>query len=197
MMRTAVTILLTLALVPLMTIGCEFGIGMQPAPTPLPPATPLLPGPSDPLAKLVANSTAIVIGTLTHDEPESVRAQDRSNASVQSVGSSFNVQVERYLKGSGGDTIPVVQFTGLDFRDRGQTRQVRDEKENLLMDEGSRYLLFLKENENYPGLPERNYSSLQVPIGGRRSESGKSRGELWTASFRIVRRVSSLTRSKP
>ena len=111
----------------------------------------MLPGPSEPLAKLVVNSTAIVIGTLSHDEPESVRVQDRSNASVQSVGSSFNVQVERYLKGSGDDTIPVVQFTGLDFRDRGQTRQVRDKNEDLLLDEGSRYLLFLKENESYPG----------------------------------------------
>ena len=143
-----------------------------PPDTPVPPSTPvptviprigsvvvdidyatvnILPGPSDPLAKLVANSTAIVIGTLAHDEPESVRVQDRSNASVQSVGSSFNVQVERYLKGSGGDTIPFVQFTGLDFRNNEQTRQVRDKNENLLLDEGSRYLLFLKENESYPG----------------------------------------------
>ena len=35
--------------------------------------------------------------------------------------------------------------------DGGQTRQVRDRNENLLVDEGSRYLLFLKENESYPG----------------------------------------------
>ena len=138
----------------------------MPPPTPAPTVIPrvgsvvvdidyatvnMLPGPSDPLAKLVVNSTVIVIGTLAHDEPESVRVQDRSNASVQSVGSSFNVQVERYLKGSGGDTIPVVQFTRLDFWDRGQTRQVRDKNENLNLDEGSRYLLFLKENESYLG----------------------------------------------
>ncbi len=143
-----------------------------PPDTPVPPPTPLptvvqrigtvvthfdyatvnmLPGPSDPLAKLVANSTVIVIGTVPDDKPESIRVQDQSNANVQSVGSGFNVRVERYLKGSGSDTIPVLQFTGFDFRDRGQARQVRDRNENLLLDEGSRYLLFLTENESYPG----------------------------------------------
>ncbi len=111
----------------------------------------ILPGTSDPLSKLVEHSTVIVIGRLSRDEPDSVRVQDRTNASVQSVGSSSNIQVERYLKGTGGETIPIVQFTGLDFFDRGQTRQVRDKNENLLLDEGSRYLLFLKENESYPG----------------------------------------------
>ena len=111
----------------------------------------MLPGTSDPLSKLVENSTVIVIGTVPNDESNSIRVQDRTNASVQSVGSSFDIQVERYLKGTGGDTIPIVQFTGLDFLDRGETRQVRDKNENLLLDEGSRYLLFLKENESYPG----------------------------------------------
>ena len=111
----------------------------------------MLPGTSDPLSKLVENSTVIVIGTVPNDESDSIRVQDRTNASVQSVGSSFDIQVERYLKGTGGDTIPIVQFTGLDFLDRGQTRQVRDKNENLLLDESSRYLLFLKENESYPG----------------------------------------------
>ena len=143
-----------------------------PPDTPVPPPTPLptviqrtgsavahfdyatvnmLPGPSDPLAKLVSNSTVVLIGTVPRSEPESIRVQDQSNPSVQSVGSGYNVRVERYLKGSGGDTIPVIQFYGLDFIDRGQTRQVRDKNENLPLDGGSRYLLFLKENESYPG----------------------------------------------
>ena len=111
----------------------------------------MLPGTSSPLGKLVENSTVIIIGTVPSDESESIRVQDRSNANVQSVGSGFKVQVERYLKGSGGDTVPVVQFTGLDFRERGQTRQARNKNEDLLLDEGSRYLLFLRENESYPG----------------------------------------------
>ena len=111
----------------------------------------MLPGTSDALSKLVAHSTVIVIGTVPNNEPDSIRVQDRSNANVQGVARGFNVQVELYLKGSCGDTIPVIQFYGLDFTDRGQARQVRDENENLLLDKGSRYLLFLKENESYPG----------------------------------------------
>ena len=109
-----------------------------------------LPGPSDPLGKLVANSSVIVIGTVPNVEPDALRVQDQSNASVQAVGSGFNLHVERYLKGNGGDTIPVIQFTGLDYTDRGQARQMRDENTNLLLGKGSRYLLFLKENETYP-----------------------------------------------
>ena len=149
--RPTASVWLLLALLPLMAIGCQLGIGPRPALTALPPATPLppdtlvppptlaptvipggssvvgdidyatvdmLPGPSDPLAKLVLNSTVIAIGTVPNDEPESIRVQDRSNPSVQSVGSGFTVQVERYLKGSGDDTIPIVQFTGHDFLGR-------------------------------------------------------------------------------
>ena len=175
---------LILVLVPLMIIGCQLGIGAQPAPTPLPPATPLppntpiqpptavpraiqrsvpgitqvdyrtvksLPGSADALGKLVENSTVIVIGTVPHNEPDTVRVQDQSAATVQGVGSGFSVQVERYLKGSGDDTIPVVQFYGLDYTDRGQARQVRDTNANLLLGKGNRYLLFLKENGSYPG----------------------------------------------
>ena len=55
------------------------------------------------------------------------------------------------LKGSGNDTIPVVQFYGLDYTNRGQARQVRDTNANLLLGKGNRYLLFLKENGSYPG----------------------------------------------
>ena len=110
-----------------------------------------LPGPSDPLGKLVANSTVIVIGTVPNNEPDSIRSQAHSTANVQAVGSGYNVRVERYLKGSGNDTIPVVQFHGLDFTDRGQARQARDTNETLRLGKSSRYLLFLKENGSYPG----------------------------------------------
>ena len=122
----------------------------------------------------MTHSTVIVIGTAPNNEPDSIRVQDPSKASVQSVGSGYSLLVERYLKGSGGDTIPIIQFYGFDFTDRGKTRQVRDKNENLLLDGGSRYLLFLKESESYPGLLERHYPSLQVPAGGWRGESGES-----------------------
>ena len=89
-----------------------------PPDTPVPPPTPLptviqrtgsvvahfdyatvnmLPGPPDALGKLVTHSTVIVIGTAPNNEPDSIRVQDPSNASVQSVGSGYSLQVERYL----------------------------------------------------------------------------------------------------
>ena len=108
-------------------------------------------GTSDDLGKLVAHSTVIVIGTIPHYEPDEVRAQDKISADVQAVGGGYNVQVERYLKGTGGKTIPVVQFYGLDFTDKGQRRQMRDNNTNLLLGKGNRYLLFLKENSSLPG----------------------------------------------
>ncbi len=140
--------------------------------TPMPPPTPLptviqrsvlgitdidyvtvnmLPGSSDPLGKLVANSSVIVIGTIPDVEPDALRVQDQSNQSVQAVASGYNIHVESYLKGNGNDTIPVIQFYGLDYTDRGQPRQMRDTNANLLLGKGSRYLLFLKENSSYPG----------------------------------------------
>lgn len=140
------------------------GISAQAPATPRPPDTPL-PVPtvirgnsgfdamyvaSSSLSDLVANSSVIVIGTIPNAEPDDVRVRDQSSSHVQAVGSGYNVQVERYLKGSGGNTIPVVQFYGLDYTDQGQTRQARDTHENLLLGKGSRYLLFLRENGSYP-----------------------------------------------
>ena len=202
---------LILALLPLMIIGCQLGIGEQPAPTPLPPATPLppntpmppptpaptviqrsvpgvtevdyvtvkmLPGSSDALGKLVANSTVIVIGTVPHNEPDTVRVQDQSAANVQGVGSGFNVQVERYLKGSGSVTIPVVQFYGLDYTDRGQARQVRDTNANLLLGKGNRYLLFLKENGSYPGYWSGTVHPYKLLLTGGRAKVESPVGDL-------------------
>lgn len=110
-----------------------------------------LDGPSDPLGKLVVNSTVIVIGTVPIAEPESLRVQDQTNANVRALGNGFNVRVERYLKGSGADTIPVIQFYGLEFMERGRLRQGRDKDERLSLGQGDRYLLFLQENSSYPG----------------------------------------------
>ena len=110
-----------------------------------------LQGANDNLGKLVVNSTVIVIGTVPSNDPVAVRVQDQSNASVHGVGSGFNVQVERYLKGSGGDTIPIIQFYGLDYTDQGETWQSRDTNEGLLMGKNNRYLFFLRPNGTHPG----------------------------------------------
>ena len=133
-----------------------------------------LSGPSsDPLGKLVAHSSVIVIGTVPKVEPDALRVQDQTNANFQAVGSGYNFHVERYLKGSGGGTIPVIQFTGLDFTDRGQAQQMRDRNANLLLGKDSRYLLFLKENSTYPGYwsgPAHPYKFL-LKDGRAKSES--------------------------
>ena len=48
------------------------------------------------------------------------------------------------MKGSGPDTIPVVQFYGLDFTDHGSNKQTRNDDKDLLLGKNNRYLLFLK-----------------------------------------------------
>lgn len=79
-----------------------------------------------------------MIGTVPIAEPESLRVQDQTNANVRALGNGFNVQVERYLKGSGADTIPVIQFYGLEFMERGRLRQGRDKDERLTLGKGDR-----------------------------------------------------------
>lgn len=149
-----------------------------------------LPGSSDTMTKLVENSSVIVIGIVPNDEPDTVRVQDQSATNVQAIGSSFNVKVERYLKGSGGDTIPVVQFYGLDYTDQGQTKQARDTNDDLLLGKRNRYLLFLRENGSYPGywigtahpykfLLEGGRVKVESPVGnlGGAIPDGKSENE--------------------
>ena len=134
-----------------------------------------LSGSGDALDKLVVNSTVIVIGTVPSNDPDTVRAQDESS-NVQAVGSGYNVQVERYLKGSGPNTIPVVQFYGLDYTDQGESKQARNDDEDLLLGKDSRYLLFLKENSSLPGywsgpahpykfLLTRGQAKVESPVG--------------------------------
>ena len=110
-----------------------------------------LEGSSSALGKLVVNSTVIVIGSVPNNDPDAIRIQDQAAPNVQVVGSGFNIQVERYLKGSGDDTIPVVQFYGLDYTDQGESKQTRDTNEDLLLGKNRRYLLFLIENGSVPG----------------------------------------------
>ncbi len=71
---------------------------------------------------------------------------------MKSVGNVYNVQVERYLKGSGTPTLSVIQSVGLDFTIQGDTKQFRDTSEELLLGESSRYLLFLQRRPDAPHL---------------------------------------------
>ena len=148
----------------------------KPPATPLPPNTPVpvptraaaavqhgtiishshyytansLSGSGTALDKLIANSTVVVIGTVPVSAPDTLRPLD-ATGNVRVVGSGYNVQVERYLKGSGPDTIPVIQFYGLDFTDQGSNRQARNDDKDLLLGKNNRYLLFLKKNSTAVG----------------------------------------------
>ena len=78
-------------------------------------------GSSDVLAKLVAHSTLIVIGTTSDTEPREERVPGRlpsgpskPDPNYTMIGNVYEVQVERYLKGSGDTTLPVIQSIGYD-----------------------------------------------------------------------------------
>ena len=116
-------------------------------------------GSSDDLAKLATHSTLIVIGTVADSDPRIERVPDQTPSSpsspitdVFSVGEVYDVQVERYLKGSGESTLSVVQFIGLDYTEDDQIIQARSKNPGLLMGKGNRYLLFLQDQTETEGL---------------------------------------------
>ena len=122
-------------------------------------------GSSDDLAKLVAHSTLIAIVTTSDAEPREERVPGRLSSdpskldpSFTMIGSVYEVQVERYLKGSGDVTLSVIQSIGYDAivpgpgSAPGRLTQGRDTSPNLLLGKNSRYVLFLEENEHAPSL---------------------------------------------
>ena len=122
-------------------------------------------GSSDALAKLVAHSTLIVIGTTSEAEPREERVPgrlpgdpSRPDPNYTMIGNVHEVQVERYLKGDGDAMLPVIQSIGYDalVPSPGNTpsrlTRGRDTTPNLLLGKSSRYLLFLRENDHAPGL---------------------------------------------
>ena len=137
-----------------------------------------LEGSSGALGKLVANSTVIVIGSVPNNDHDAIRIQDQAAPNVQVVGSGFNIQVERYLKGSGDDTIPIVQFYGLDYTDKGESRQTRDTNEDLLLGKNSRYLLFLIENGSVSGYWMGTAHPYKFLLKGGRAKAESPVGDL-------------------
>ena len=122
-------------------------------------------GSSDDLSKLVAHSTLIVIGQTAPNEPREERIQGRDpndpsrpDPNHATIGNVYDIRVERFLKGSGDETLSVVQPIGYEAfvpgppNTPGRITKGRDTTPNLLLQESSRYLLFLTENEHAPGL---------------------------------------------
>ena len=122
-------------------------------------------GSSDDLAKLVAHSTLIVIGTTSGAGPREERVPGRlpddpskPDPNYTMIGNIYEVEVERYLKGDGDPTLPVIQSIGYDAlvpgpgNTPGRLTRGRDTSPNLLLGKSSRYLLFLRDNNHAPGL---------------------------------------------
>ena len=100
---------------------------------------------SDELSKLVEHSSIMVVGTVSNSQADVVRSPHEGvNNNNVGVANVYGFEVDRYLKGSGLDTISVIQFIGVDVTTaQGETIQARDKLDNLLLGRGSRYLLFL------------------------------------------------------
>ena len=122
-------------------------------------------GSSDGRSKIVAHSTLILIGTAPEADPRVERIPgrltgdpSRPDPNWTTIAYVHDVQVERYLKGRGPATIPVMQPTGHENISPGSgatpglLNHVRYSAHNFYFERGGRYLLFLRESEHAPGL---------------------------------------------
>ena len=122
-------------------------------------------GSSDGRSKIVAHSALVLIGTISDAEPRVERFSgripgdpSRPDPNWTTLAYVHDVQVERYLKGSGPDTLSVMQPTGHENVSPGSGAtpwflyHVRYSAHNFYFEGGGRYLLFLRESEHAPGL---------------------------------------------
>ena len=143
-------------------------------------------GSSDELAKLVSNSTLIVIGTTSDAEPREERIPGRlpgdpskPDPNFTMIGNVYDVQVERYLKGDDVKVLSVIQSIGFDAivpgpgNTPGRLSQGRDGSPNVHLGRNSRYLLFLEENEHAPGLWKGTAEPYRFLLEEAHGEGGK------------------------
>ena len=117
------------------------------------------------LADLVAQSTLIVIGTTSEGEPRVERvpgrdSSDRSkpDANFTMIGNVYQIEIERYLKGSGDSSLSVIQQVGFDAyvpgpnNSPGMLTQARYDNLALMLGRSNRYLLFLRDHADTEGL---------------------------------------------
>ena len=100
-----------------------------------------------------------MIGTVSSDEPttRNIHGRDpldpsKPDPNYIAVGSIYQVNVERYLKGSGGDTLPVVQLENTITNIGGRVTESRMQEADFPLTKGTRYLLFLKPHGQAPDL---------------------------------------------
>lgn len=99
---------------------------------------------------LVGRSSLVVIGTVASTGPERREIPGRLpsdptqiDPNYTGVGQIYEIEVERYLKGTGGTTIRVVQFEGSIVSLGGQVREIQSESAGHPLTSATRYLLFL------------------------------------------------------
>ena len=122
-------------------------------------------GSADARGKIVAHSTLIIIGTVAGADlrVERVPGQlfgdlSRPDPNWTTVAYVHDVLVERYLKGSGPGTLPVLLPWGHEEivpgtgNAPGTLTQVSYSARHLYLEKGGRYLLFLAEVDHAPGL---------------------------------------------
>jgi hypothetical protein len=115
--------------------------------------------PPSTLEELAAKSSVVVIGTVSSDEPTTRNIHgrypgdsSRPDPNYIGVGSIYQVDVERYLKGSGGDSLPVVQFESTITNHNGQMVENPRREADFPLTKGTRYLLFLEPQSEAPDL---------------------------------------------
>ena len=122
-------------------------------------------GSADARGKIVAHSTLIIIGTVPDTDPRVERVPGRlfgdpsgPDPNWTTIAYVHDVLVERYLKGSGPGTVPVLLPWGHEETVRGTGNtpgtltQVSYSARHLYLEKGGRYLLFLTEIDHAPGL---------------------------------------------
>ena len=115
--------------------------------------------------KIVAHSTLIVIGTVADADQLVERVPgrltgdpSRPDPNWTTVAYVHDILVERYLKGSGPGTVPLLLPWGHEEtmpgtgNEPGVLVQTSYSARHLYLDKGDRYLLFLTESDHAPGL---------------------------------------------
>ena len=122
-------------------------------------------GSGDDRGKIVAHSTLVIIGTVADTDPSVERVHGRLSGDPSrpdpnwtTIAYVHDVLVERFLKGDGPDTVPVLVPWGHEEtvpgtgNAPGTLTQVSYSAPHLYMEKGGRYLLFLTESDHAPGL---------------------------------------------
>ena len=143
-------------------------------------------GSSDDLSKLVAHSTLIVIGETPPNDPREERIQGRDpndpsrpDPNYATIGNVYDIRVERFLKGSGDETLSVVQPIGYEAfvpgppNTPGRITKGRDTTPNLLLQESSLVPAVPEGERTRPRTVDGDCAAIQVHALRRHGEGGE------------------------